>query len=187
MGLAPSERGTRLGSMAQQETQIPAELFYIRSIFFERLPRLATSVEVEAAFRLLRRVVIRAHLLAQGYGAPAGDAELVVLSVQMRSPLTILAELPSVIQYTSGVGALLLLGERIWNLKPRVQAKRELLEAMRAVARRQRVEAELYTQDLLEGRVLADRLDVLRELAASDNDLASLEPPEGMGGSTSAE
>jgi hypothetical protein len=153
---------------------IPAPFQFVRLRFFEGGFPGPTVSEVEQAFELTRRLLLRSHLLAQPFGASAGDATVEVARVTMASPLGIIAELPVVLQVVSGIGAVVTLAEYVSNTRPRVQAKRAQLAAIKAEADRQRAEAEIYLQGLTVGALRPDRVDISVEPQPSDEELCEL-------------
>src|SRR5690349_6212970 len=123
------------------ETDIALDARLIRVEFFPNRGRPLVQ-DVQSAFRLLWRLEIRAHHISQGAGGPAGRLEPRVVALRMESPLAVLLEVPAVLQYSSGVAALLLLAERIAAMPPRIKAKREEWRAIEAIARKERRAAE---------------------------------------------
>jgi hypothetical protein len=147
----------------------PIELPLVRATFFEGRASPPTAGEVEEAIRLLRRLILRAHLLAQGFGAPAGrprartigPAELRLVSIELRPPLTLLGELPTVLQSTAGAAAFLLLAERV-SQAARVDATPGELQAIQALADARRDRATPYARELDATPVRPSRLELLR-------------------------
>jgi hypothetical protein len=138
---------------------VPAPLRFVRLRFFDGGPDAPPISEVQEALELTRRLLVRAHLLAQPFGASGRVARVRVARVTMASPLEIVAELPEVLRVVAGIGALVTLARDVGTTRPRVQADGALLETITAEAERQRAEASPYLRGLV-GSVRPDRVDI---------------------------
>jgi hypothetical protein len=159
------------GAADSSESMVRADARFIRAIFFQTFEQRPTVVDAEEAFRMLRRIIVRAHHVSQGAGGPAGTFDVSVVTVEMRSPMVVLVEIPDALRWASGVAALLLVAERVCTFRPRVQAKREELRAIRAIAELSRTDAQAYARDLVAARATPEGFDVLSDSSADEGEL----------------